>query len=122
MYYQQFQLVDAFRTFFCQYVDPFGSNQGFTEAWYTDARSKRQSAIQDSGYKELPEAFNDAIAGYPQDLTEFNGACRNRGVKPILVTQPTLYSTELSLELESLLWMTIQTPATAASVMDAYNQ
>ncbi|MEW4564736.1 SGNH/GDSL hydrolase family protein [Bremerella sp. JC770] len=122
VYYRRLRLTEVIRTFFWQYVDQVGFVQDESGEWYAKARSERQTDIQKSGYQPLPERLDKALERYHRDVTELIAACRQRGVEPIFVTQPTLYEADLSPELESLLWMTKLEPATAASVMDAFNK
>jgi len=81
-------------------------------------RLENNCAQLDGRYHGLDEA----LERYRRDLTELIAACRERGVEPIFITQPTLYKANLPPELDSLLWMTTLAPGTAASVMDAFNE
>jgi len=67
-----------------------------------------------------------AIERYRRDLTDLIAASRERGVKILLMTQPTLYSEGLSPDLDALLWASCDdgayTPTVLAQVMERYNQ
>ncbi|MEM7477627.1 MAG: SGNH/GDSL hydrolase family protein [Planctomycetota bacterium] len=122
VYYRRLHLAQVIRAFVWQYVDPVGFKQDASGEWYSKVRLQRQESIRESGYKQLPDGLEDSIRRYRSDLMDVLKACRERGVKPILATQPALYQAELPAELEELIWMTKLEPGNVARVMEAYNE
>ncbi len=122
VYYRRLRLTEAARMFLWQYVDPIGLMQDASGEWYAKARADRRAAIRESGVRGVPEGLTNAVERYRGDLTELILACRERGVEPVFMTQPTLYKKELSPELDSLLWLTTLEPAAMAQLMDTYNE
>lgn len=70
--------------------------------WIKSWRENRQKAghIVD----KLPD-LTQALGVYRQNLTATVALLRARGVRPLLVTQPTFWRADLTKEEESLLWM-----------------
>jgi hypothetical protein len=94
--------------------------------WIAEYRQKRRRALQARTIVDLPARFDDAIARYSRDLRRVIAACRQRGVKLVMMTQPTLWAEKMSPELEALLLTHspdgAYTPGALARMMERYNQ
>ncbi len=94
--------------------------------WYSEKRKVRQAKLARNTITEIPEGCEDALDRYRVDLFDMIAACRERGVKLVLMTQPTLYKHNLSPELDRLLWAYsfdgAYTPGILSELMDKYNQ
>jgi len=68
---------------------------------YTVWRANRRSAAKIR--TELPD-LTAALAEYARNLERILDVCAERGVRPLLVTQPTMWDADLPPELVELLW------------------
>lgn len=68
---------------------------------YTQWRAHRRSATRLR--TELPD-LTAALAEYARNLGHILDVCFELGVRPLLVTQPTMWTTDLAPELDELLW------------------
>ena len=94
--------------------------------WYSEKRKVRQAKLARNTITEIPEGCEDALDRYRTDLVDVIAACRERGVKPAMMTQPVLYRKNLSPTLDSLLWAYslegAYTPEVLSDLMARYNQ
>jgi lysophospholipase L1-like esterase len=94
--------------------------------WYSEERKVRQAKLARNTITEIPEGCEEALDRYRVDLVDIIAACRERGVKLVLMTQPTLYKHNLSPELDRLLCAHSQdrayTPGILSELMEKYNQ
>jgi lysophospholipase L1-like esterase len=95
-------------------------------AWIAEDRQKRRRALQARTISALPAKMDEAIARYSRDLRRVIAACRQRGVKLVMMTQPTLWTEKMPPELEALLLIHspdgAYTPGTLSRMMERYNQ
>lgn len=101
------------------YQDPQGK-------FYAGLRQNRQELLIANPAAEPPPGLDAALARYERNLRRIVAACRERGVKPLLLTQPTMWRADLPPELDRLLWQQTETaayrPAVLATLMDRFNQ
>lgn len=121
VYYRSLLVTNLVRDAYWHYVKPVGFRQTLNGASYAGARAARQAALSERGPDAVPPGLEQALRRYRQDLKEIVNACRYRQVKPVFLTQPTMYRSSLDAELEALLWMTQIGTTDMAVLMDLYN-
>ena len=94
--------------------------------WYIRARRTRRRALERGAVTETPAGLPVHLSLYRQNLLRIIAACRERSRKLVMLTQPAMWSKELSPELRALLWQhTSENAAYAAEVLeqilDSYN-
>jgi lysophospholipase L1-like esterase len=93
--------------------------------WIAEAREKRQRALRTHTYTAVPQQLDAAVVRYRSDLHRIIETCRDRKLKLVMMTQPTLWAPKMPAELESLL-LTWEddgacTPGVLAEIMQAFN-
>jgi hypothetical protein len=100
------------------YQDPQG-------LFYEELRRQRRHLLESHPGREPPDGLDKALERYDRDLRAIIGATRRRGVRLLLLTQPTLWKAGLPPKLDRLLWQ--QAPGVAyrpevlETLMNRYN-
>lgn len=121
VYYRRLRWCPIVRAFYWRHVNPIGLEQDRNGARVADARQARQDVIRNGTIPQLPDNLGEAVARYRRDLLDLIDACQERGVRPVFLTQPTMYKDKLSPELDSLLWISHLRPGTLERVIEVYN-
>jgi hypothetical protein len=95
--------------------------------WIAGPRVKRQQLLKEHPISEVPSAkLVEALAVYQANLKEVIATCRHLRVRPLLLTQPTLWCKDLPEDLQKLLFChnghEAYTVDVLAEMMDAYNK
>ena len=94
--------------------------------WYRKVRQDRQELLRRNAVSTMPDV-RTALLIYRKNLQTIIESCRARDVKPLFLTQPTMYRSDLPDDLENLLWgqaasTTAYTTEVLTRVMDLYNE
>ncbi len=94
--------------------------------WYEAQRALRQQRLRESPLQQAPGALPQALERYRADVLDIIAACRERGLRPLLMTQPTMYRADLPEPLRRLLWSSCDEGAypveVLADMMGRFNQ
>lgn len=101
------------------------ATQDATGDWINARRAERKAALARNTIKSLPATIQEALERYRRDVGRVIAVCRKNGQRLILLTQPTIYSADMTPETEALLWGCTSegayTPSVQAEVMNAFN-
>lgn len=95
--------------------------------WYDDLRQLRRQALSINTVDRLPEALPEMLSQYRTNLLRIIETGRQRGLRMLFLTQPTLYRSDLSPYEEGLLWQHIDSRSAysagaLAEMIAAYNK
>ena len=94
--------------------------------WYAESRFIRQQKLKKNTFHNAHPRLEEGLQRYRRDLGEVVRTCGARGLRLVVVTQPTLWRDDLPPELERLLCEHTDdgayTPGALAEMMDAYNR
>jgi len=93
--------------------------------WYADARRRRVEKLAQNTFTAPPAGLDAALVRYRKDLKRVVAAARLRGLRVVLMTQPTLWREGLDPRFQALLHEHTDTGAytvdVLARVMKAFN-
>jgi len=100
--------------------DPMGN-------WYTDARQKRQALLRRRTIRGAHPDLDRALVTYAANLQTIVETSREKGLRLVMMTQPTIYRKDLPEDLERLLFGGIApdgayTTEVLAEMIDAFNR
>lgn len=95
--------------------------------WYNDMRQLRKKALAVREVDQLPSALPEMLQQYRVNLLRLIDICRQKGVRMVFMTQPTLYRQGLPAFEEGLLWQHIDADSAYAAgvleqLMNRYNE
>lgn len=94
--------------------------------WIDRLREQRREKLRQRRLDEPPAGLETALRNYADDLRDVVAAARERGRRLVFVTQPTLWSSQLSSDAEKLLWERTNDgaygPGVLNEMMAAFNQ
>ncbi|HIJ77969.1 MAG: SGNH/GDSL hydrolase family protein [Desulfobulbaceae bacterium] len=94
--------------------------------WYDQMREIRRKALLHNEVTDIPAGLDPAIEQYKRDLLRIIEFCREKKIKILLVTQPTMYGAGLTESQKSMLWENIDEKHAYSSevlgvIIDRYN-
>jgi lysophospholipase L1-like esterase len=103
VYYRNLHMVNIIKSIFYKY-DSNKEYQDGAGLWYVEQRQKRKKALEKNAIKKLPLNLNHALLLYKNNLRVIIEICRSRNQNLILLTQPTMWRSDLPEKLHDLCW------------------